>query len=123
SLLTQLDDSTHRLTKSIETARLTRQQAKAFDLLLSQRAREAFDVSREQPALRQRYGRDLFGSSTLLARRLVEAGVSYVAIHTQAKPNGHWDTHTNNFNMLKKLLLPFPARPPSAPIQDLAPPA
>jgi Protein of unknown function (DUF1501) len=119
SLLTQLDDSTHRLAKSAETARLTRQQAKAFDLLLSKKAREAFDVSREQPPVRDRYGRDLFGSSTLLARRLVESGVSYVAIHTEAKPNGHWDTHANNFNMLKKLLLPFLDRAVSALIEDL----
>jgi uncharacterized protein (DUF1501 family) len=69
--------------------------------------------------LRQRYGRDLFGSSTLLARRLVEAGVSYVAVHTEAKPNGHWDTHNNNFNMLKRLLLPFLDRAVSALIEDL----
>jgi hypothetical protein len=118
-LLTQLDDKARRLQKSAETSRLTRQQAKAFDLLLSQKAREAFDVSREHPALRERYGRDLFGSSTLLARRLVEAGVSYVAIHTEAKPNGHWDTHNDNFNMLKKLLLPFLDRALSALIEDL----
>ncbi|MFO0840836.1 MAG: DUF1501 domain-containing protein [Gemmataceae bacterium] len=118
-LLSQLDDRARRLAKSAEGSRLTRQQAKAFDLLLSQRAREAFDVSREPPALRQRYGRDLFGSSTLMARRLVEAGVSYVAIHTEAKPNGHWDTHSNNFNMLKRLLLPFLDRALSALIEDL----
>jgi hypothetical protein len=119
SLLAQLDDSARRLGRSAEASRLTRQQAKAFDLLLSKAAREAFDVSREHPALRQRYGRDLFGSSTLLARRLVEAGVSYVAVHTEAKPNGHWDTHNNNFNMLKKLLLPFLDRALSALLEDL----
>ncbi len=119
SLLTQLDDRARRLGRSAEASRLTRQQARAFDLLLSAKAREAFDVSREHAVLRQRYGRDLFGSSTLLARRLVEAGVSYVAIHTEAKPNGHWDTHNNNFNMLKKLLLPFLDRALSALIEDL----
>jgi Protein of unknown function (DUF1501) len=118
-LLRQLDDRARRLEKSAAASRLKRQQAKAFDLLLSQKAREAFDVSREHPALRQRYGRDLFGASTLLARRLVEAGVSYVAVHTEAKPNGHWDTHNNNFNMLKKLLLPFLDRAVSALIEDL----
>jgi hypothetical protein len=119
SLLSQLDDKERRLGKSAESSRLTRQQAKAFDLLLAQKARESFDVSREPTALRERYGRDLFGSSALLARRLVEAGVSYVAIHTEAKPNGHWDTHNNNFNMLKKLLLPFLDRALSALIEDL----
>jgi hypothetical protein len=118
-LLSQLDDKARRLERSAEASRLTRQQAKAFDLLLAQKAREAFDVSREPAALRERYGRDLFGSSTLLARRLVEAGVSYVAVHTEAKPNGHWDTHNNNFNMLRKLLLPFLDRAVSALIEDL----
>jgi hypothetical protein len=119
SLLGQIDHNRRRTEKTAEASRLTRQQAKAFDLLLSTKAREAFDVSREHSALRERYGRDLFGSCVLMARRLVEAGVSYVAIHTEAKPNGHWDTHSNNFNMLKKLLLPFLDRAVSALIEDL----
>lgn len=120
SLLTQIDERSRSLEKSPDASRLTRQQAKAFDLLLSPKAKSAFDVSLEHDALRERYGRDLFGSSVLMARRLVEAGVSYVAIHTEAKPNGHWDTHSNNFNMLKKLLLPFLDRAVSALIDDLA---
>jgi hypothetical protein len=119
SLLRQIDDKARKLERSPEGARLSRQQAKAFDLLLSAKAKAAFDVSREHPGVRERYGRDLFGSCVLLARRLVEAGVSYVAIHTEAKPNGHWDTHANNFNMLKKLLLPFLDRALSALIEDL----
>src|SRR5262249_58752372 len=88
SLLRQLDDRARRLEKSAAAARLKREQAKAFDLLLSKKAREAFDVSREHPALRQRYGRDLFGSSTLLARRLVEAGVSHAAAPTEVAHDG-----------------------------------
>jgi len=96
----------------------TRRDA-AFDLLLSPKAKSAFDLSREPLKLRERYGRDLFGSSVLLARRLVEAGVTFVTIHTEAKPNGHWDTHTNNFKMLQHLLLPFLDRAMSALIDDL----
>ena len=92
----------------------------AFDLLLSPKAKSAFDLSREPLKLRDRYGRDLFGSSVLLARRLVEAGVTFVTVHTEAKPNGHWDTHENNFNMLKGLLLPFLDRSVSALLDDLA---
>ena len=69
--------------------------------------------------MRDAYGRHSLGERALLARRLVEAGVSYVAIHTEAKPNGHWDTHSNNFNMLKKLLLPFLDRALTALIEDL----
>jgi len=96
----------------------TRRDA-AFDLLLSPKAKSAFDLGREPLKLRERYGPDLFGQSMLLARRLVEAGVTYVTIHTEAKPNGHWDTHENNFNMLKKLLLPFLDRALSALLDDL----
>ena len=92
---------------------------RAFDLLLSPKARQAFDLGKEPPGLRDRYGRDIFGSSVLLARRLVEAGVTFVTIHTEAKPNGHWDTHENNFNMLRHLLLPFLDRALSALIDDL----
>ena len=92
----------------------------AFDILLSPKARLAFDLEREPPALRDRYGRDLFGGSVLLARRLVEAGVSFVTVHTEAKPNGHWDTHDNNFNMLRHVLLPFLDRSLSALLDDLA---
>jgi uncharacterized protein (DUF1501 family) len=90
-----------------------------FDLLLSARARNAFDLGQEPPAVRDRYGRDLFGASVLLARRLVESGVTYVTVHTEAKGNGHWDTHENNFNMLKHWLLPFLDRSLSALLKDL----
>ncbi len=95
-------------------------RAEAFDLLTSPRARQAFDLSKESPRTRDRYGRDLFGSSTLLARRLVEAGVSFVTVHTEAaQGNGHWDTHSNNFRMLKNILLPYLDRAVSALIDDL----
>lgn len=93
---------------------------RAFELLMAPKARHAFDLNQESPALRDRYGRDLFGSSTLLARRLIEAGVSFVTIHTEAKASGHWDTHNNNFKMLKHLLLPFLDRAVSALIDDLS---
>jgi hypothetical protein len=115
TLVEQLEDQT-RLLDRVNHA--TRRDA-AFDLLLSPRARTAFDLSREPLKLRERYGRDLFGSSVLLARRLVEAGVTFVTVHTEARPNGHWDTHENNFNMLKDLLLPFLDRSLSALLDDL----
>ena len=97
----------------------TRRDA-AFDLLLSPKAKTAFDLSQEPHKLRARYGNDLFGQSVLLARRLVEAGVTFVTVHTEAKPNGHWDTHENNFNMLKGVLLPFLDRSLSALVDDLS---
>lgn len=106
--------------RGVEQAAHTVRREAAFDLLLSPKARIAFDLSREPLKLRERYGRDLFGSSVLLARRLVEAGVTFVTVHTEARPNGHWDTHANNFNMLKKLLLPFLDRSLSALLDDLS---
>ena len=91
----------------------------AFDILLSPKARQAFDLGQEAPNTRDRFGRDLFGSSVLLARRLVEAGVTFVTVHTEAKPNGHWDTHSNNFKMLQHVLLPFLDRALAALLDDL----
>jgi hypothetical protein len=120
SLVDQLDAAAARFDGYGPTASMTDRRRKAFDLLLSPKARAAFDLSREPTPLRDRYGRDLFGSSVLLARRLVEAGVTFVTIHTEAKPNGHWDTHDNNFAMLRHLLLPFLDRALSALLDDLS---
>jgi hypothetical protein len=116
SLVEQLEAKASAIDGRVHTAR----RDAAFDLLLSPKAKTAFDLSREPLRLRERYGRDIFGQSVLLARRLVEAGVTFVTIHTEAKPNGHWDTHENNFNMLKGLLLPFLDRALSALLDDLS---
>lgn len=62
----------------------------AFNFVAGQRAREAFDLSSEDEKLRDQYGRDTWGQSTLLARRLVEAGASFVTVHF-----GGWDHHWN----------------------------
>ena len=73
----------------------------AYDLVTSRAALRAFDLHKEPPALRDAYGRTTFGQSCLLARRLVESGVTFVAV-----VNGGWDTHADNCNRLKKDLLP-----------------
>jgi hypothetical protein len=83
----------------------------AFDLLRSERSRSAFDLGREPERLRDRYGRSPFGQSVLLARRLVEAGVSLVQVNWFRGPdeppdNPCWDSHTNESDRLKKVLLP-----------------
>lgn len=76
-------------------------QAKAFDLITSTATKAAFDISQEPDKLREDYGRHSLGQSCLMARRLVEAGVRCVTIdHT------NWDTHYNNFDVLKNDLLP-----------------
>lgn len=59
-----------------------------FDLVSSDRAQAAFDISREDPAIREKYGRNDMGQRFLLARRLVEVGVSWVTVNW-----GGWDHH------------------------------
>jgi hypothetical protein len=69
----------------------------ASQMVLSPRLK-AFDVSQEKASLRDRYGRNAFGQGCLLARRLVEAGVTFVEVES----NG-WDTHQDNFTRVKSL--------------------
>ncbi len=60
----------------------------AFEFVAGPAARKAFDINKEDPRLRDRYGRHNWGQSTLLARRLVEAGATFVTVHF-----GGWDHH------------------------------
>jgi uncharacterized protein (DUF1501 family) len=76
---------------------------KAYDLLKSPAARKAFDIGAEPESLRERYGRTPVGQGALLARRLVESGVRFVTV---AKGWLNYDTHGDNFNIMKKALLP-----------------
>jgi hypothetical protein len=119
TLLEQVDEKARRL-GSAGVELMTSRQQQAFQLLTSQSARMAFDLDKEPPAVRDRYGRDTFGASVLLARRLVEAGVTFVTVHTETKGPGHWDTHENNFNMLEHFLLPFLDRALVSLLEDLA---
>ena len=74
---------------------------KAFALMTSADARKAFDIAAEPGKLRDAYGRHTLGQSCLMARRLVEAGVRCITIE-----HSNWDTHNDNFNVLKNQLLP-----------------
>ena len=88
-------------------------QQKAYGLILGD-ARKAFDLSQEKDAMRDRYGRNQFGQSCLLARRLVEAGVPFITIN-----DGGWDTHKNNFEAMRRKL-PVQDQAISALLEDLA---
>jgi hypothetical protein len=82
---------------------------KAMEVLTSKRAKRAFDLTLEPPAVRDRYGNDVNGQSVLLARRLIEAGVPFACVHWIGKALGAafiWDTHGDNFKVLKTVLLP-----------------
>jgi Protein of unknown function (DUF1501) len=72
-----------------------RQQA--YELILGE-GREVFDLSKEKPELRDRYGRHTFGQDCLAARRMVEAGVPYIVINYP----GGWDTHSNHFQTMQR---------------------
>jgi Protein of unknown function (DUF1501) len=89
-------------------------------LVHSGAGRDLFVLDREPAALRERYGSHRFGQSLLLARRLVEAGVSLVGVHFNfmSKCDG-WDTHAKNFDCLKGELLPLLDQGLSALLDDL----
>jgi hypothetical protein len=73
--------------------------------LMQSQAAEAFDVTRESDAVRERYGRGVFGQGCLLARRLVEQGVPFVEVALGTSENGGlgWDTHSENFPGVQRL--------------------
>jgi len=87
----------------------------AFEMVTNEKALRAFDINQEDPRLREKYGRHDLGQSCLLARRLVEAGVTYVTVQA----GGGWDTHGNNFAELKNNLLPKFDRAVASLVDDL----
>jgi hypothetical protein len=74
--------------------RLDQHQHRALELVSSPAARTAFDLNREDPRLRDRYGMNAWGQGLLLCRRLVEAGVTFVTLNTDAY-SAQWDSHVN----------------------------
>ena len=105
TILSELDCQRRDLETAAAGPALTRSQGEAYQLLSAGgRFREAFDMERESPETRDRYGRHAFGQSLLLARRLVEAGMPVVQANMGSMNN--WDTHGSNFTQLKDRLLP-----------------
>lgn len=78
----------YRRRADVDMVNMTAQQQSAFNLLTGSQVREAFDLSQESASMRDAYGRHTFGQSSLLARRLVERGVTFVTVNTQP-----WDHH------------------------------
>jgi hypothetical protein len=83
--------------------------------MMNSRYRAAFELGGEPAAIRDRYGRGSFGSGCLMARRLVEQGVTYVEVALDG-----WDTHANNFDALSQRLLPQLDQGMAALVEDLA---
>jgi hypothetical protein len=88
TLLDQFDSLRRDLDRSGTMDSMDRFQQEAYEMISGPTARDAFDLTREDPRTRDRYGRHNWGQSTLLARRLVEAGVTFVTVHM-----GGWDDH------------------------------
>jgi hypothetical protein len=93
-------------------------QQRAFELLTSGRVASAFRLDREAPKVRDRFGRNMFGQSLLLAKRLVQSGVPIVQANMGIVQT--WDTHVDNWGKLKSRLLPWLDSAIAALTDDLA---
>ena len=124
ALLAQVDRHLSRLQESPAAASFNLQTQQALDLLGGSRAGRAFDLSQESEATRDRYGRTRWAQSVLLARRLVEAGVSLVQVNwckVDGEPNaGSWDTHDKHNELLKRFLMPWMDQAYSSLLTDLS---
>ena len=111
-LLHQLDALAQVLPANAELAASAQCEKEAYDLILGD-AGKVFDLAQEKDEMRDRYGRNTFGQSCLVARRLVERGVPYITINY-----GGWDTHKDNFQAMRRQL-PVMDKGMAALLQDL----
>ncbi|MCA9176250.1 MAG: DUF1501 domain-containing protein [Planctomycetales bacterium] len=116
-LINQIEGQQKQLDQLAETEDLDRFRAAATSLLTHPKVKWAFDVTRAEDAVQDRYGRNAFGWSLLMARRLVETGVNLVQVNLGN--NETWDTHGNAFPHLKDRLFPPTDRALSALLDDL----
>jgi hypothetical protein len=112
NLLQQFDEKLRQVEGSPAVDGYNRLQQRAFDLLTSSKLKAAFDLRAEDPRVIDAYGATLFGHSTLIGRRLIEAGVRFVNVTwdlywDRVKVDyDAWDTHTRNFPILRENKLP-----------------
>lgn len=101
-----LVDSLDRIARNIDARgnfdAMDRFDEEALGLITGEHARKAFDIGSEDAKTRERYGRHSWGQSTLLARRLVEAGATFVTVHFGGWDH-HWDLKTGMENYLPKV--------------------
>lgn len=107
-LLEQIDRQHRQVESSAAVSGMDQYYQRAWSMLTSPEAKQAFDIHQESAEVRDRYGRNKVGQSMLLARRLIEAGVRFVTCYHGLNPGDKtgWDTHRDNFNGLKNRLLP-----------------
>jgi hypothetical protein len=99
SLLDAVDTLVRRIEGNDQLSTYNEFQRRAAEMILAPQAQAAFDIGQETPELRDRYGRNTFGQSCLLARRLVESGVRFVTVNY-----GGWDHHAKIWEGLDKKL-------------------
>jgi hypothetical protein len=116
-LLRQIDDQRRSLEAAAECGRFDRHRQAAVSLLADPKVRRAFDVTNADASVQDRYGRNSFGWSLLMAFRLVEAGVNLV--QANLGNNETWDTHGDAFPRLKDKLFPPTDRALAALLDDL----
>jgi len=115
-LLKQMDSKFRSIDAKGDMEAMDAFHQKAYDLMRSPAAKKAFEIHTESEKIRELYGRTPVGQGCLLARRLVESGVRFVTV---AKGWLNYDTHGDNFNIMKKTLLPEFDRAYAALLQDL----
>jgi Protein of unknown function (DUF1501) len=118
----QINSGMPALEKAIKKYDLDSYYGRALGLVISGRARNAFDLAKEPPALRERYGRNTFGQCCLLARRLIEAGTRFVEVNwpkVANSDNHSWDVHTGLSKRMKDQAAPMLDAGLSALIADL----
>jgi len=127
-LLKSIDQARRQFDGSSTARDVDQYQEKAFSLLSSSGTSSAFDLKDEPEELLERYGKTVNGTSLVMARRLVEAGVPFITVFwrenrdiiSKCRSAGGWDTHGNNFGCLRDYLLPEFDRGYSALIEDLS---
>jgi uncharacterized protein DUF1501 len=122
SLLQIVESEFPLIAESPTVGRMDNFYQRAFNLVTSAEARQAFDINAENSKLRERYGRNVYAQQLLLARRLVESGVRLVTIVWGGPINApldYWDTHQGNFPKQKDKLLPAFDQCYSALLDDL----
>jgi hypothetical protein len=112
-LLHNLDSLGKVMSESPQFKKLDDCEQNAYDMMFGD-ARKLFDLSQEKDDIRQKYGRNTFGQSCLMARRLVEHGVPYITINYKG-----WDTHKQHFDIMRRKL-PEMDQGMAALLQDLS---
>jgi uncharacterized protein (DUF1501 family) len=121
-LQTVINDGMPALEKATAKYDLDEYYGKALGLVISGRARNAFDLGKETPQTRDRYGRNTFGQSCLLARRLIEAGTRFVEVNwpkVANSDNHSWDVHAGLSGRMKNQAGPMLDAGVSALLADL----